>query len=113
MSRPAGFRITNGKGFHVTFDNGFTVSVQFGYGNYCENRYEGDSNEYNQRRLGEQGSATAEVAVWGPDGKFVKLDEYDDVCGYVTPEQVALLLHRVSTIQRTDQLENFDVLLVK
>ncbi len=26
----AGFRITGKKGFHVTFENGWTVSVQFG-----------------------------------------------------------------------------------
>lgn len=30
------FRITRGKGFHVSFPNGYTVSVQFGPGNYCD-----------------------------------------------------------------------------
>jgi len=32
------FAITEGKGFHITFDNGVTVSVQFGYGDYCDNK---------------------------------------------------------------------------
>lgn len=31
------FSISNNKGFHVTFENGWTVSVQFGGGNYCDN----------------------------------------------------------------------------
>ena len=31
------FEVTTGKGFHVTFENGWTVSVQFGPGNFCDN----------------------------------------------------------------------------
>ena len=31
------FRITHGQGFQLDFDNGVTVSVQFGGGNYCKN----------------------------------------------------------------------------
>ena len=27
-----------GKGFHLKFDNGLILSVQIGWGNYCENR---------------------------------------------------------------------------
>lgn len=33
-------RITGGKGFGMSFDNGWAVSVQFGYGNYADN-YDG------------------------------------------------------------------------
>lgn len=29
------FKITGSKGFHITFKNDVTVSVQFGWGNYC------------------------------------------------------------------------------
>lgn len=28
------FNITKSKGFHITFENGYRVSVKFGYGNY-------------------------------------------------------------------------------
>ena len=31
------FRITDNKGFHLTFKNGVTISVQFGIGNYGDN----------------------------------------------------------------------------
>lgn len=33
------FRITGGKGFQITFDNGVTVSVQFGFGDHCNNKF--------------------------------------------------------------------------
>ena len=48
------FKITSGKGFHVTFPNGYTVSVQWGSGNW------------------------AETAVWGPDGELLPLVRYED-----------------------------------
>lgn len=32
-----GFKVTGGKGFHLTFENGITISTQFGGGNYCDN----------------------------------------------------------------------------
>ena len=32
--------ITQGKGFQLKFANGWTVSVQFGWGNYCGNRHD-------------------------------------------------------------------------
>tara|TARA_Y100000034_G_C6655133_1_gene286952 strand:+ start:96 stop:581 length:486 start_codon:yes stop_codon:yes gene_type:complete len=35
----AGFRVCDGKGFQIRFKNGWTLSVQFGQHNYCENRY--------------------------------------------------------------------------
>jgi hypothetical protein len=31
------FKSTENKGFQMTFENGWTISVQFGYGNYCDN----------------------------------------------------------------------------
>ena len=39
------FKITEGKGFHITFANGYTVSVQFGPDNYCDH-YHKNSEKY-------------------------------------------------------------------
>ena len=50
------FQITDGRGFHITFPNGITVSTQFGPGHYCENRYK----EFKSF----DGSDTCEVAIW-------------------------------------------------
>ena len=39
-----GFRTGGNKGFHIVFPNGWTVSVQIGKGNYCEN-YDLDADD--------------------------------------------------------------------
>lgn len=63
------------KGFYMRFGNGYEISVQFGQVNGCD-----------------QGKTTAEVAVFNPEGQFVKLGENDDVLFNVPPERVAELL---------------------
>jgi len=96
-----GFRITSGKGFQMTFANGYTISVQFGYGNYCDNCDEAPPTafEYQQHNamLGELGSNTAELAVWDSNGEWVQMDEDQDVLGYVTPNYVAEIIAKVSS----------------
>jgi hypothetical protein len=85
----AGFKITGGKGIHIRFDGGYTVSIQFGPGNYCQN--------YNLSWLDKDafsGSPDAECAVWGPDGKMIQMPDWDDnVKGYMSPSQVLDLLN--------------------
>ena len=80
------FSISDNKGFQITFENGYSVSVQFGPGNYCENK----DLPYNH---GEEVpmSNTAETALISPDG-FV---EYrgDDVEGHMSPKDVLELLN--------------------
>lgn len=91
------FKITQNKGFHLSFENGLTVSVQFGAGNYCGNK-----------RMALQGTPddkdceckTAEIAVFKTDSgewmtrKFFK-GIGDDVLGYLSADEVALLIRRV------------------
>jgi hypothetical protein len=64
-----GFKITDGKGFHMTFENGYTVSVQWGGGNYCDNYDEEIGGDRNA--VGKKGCRDAEVAVWGQDGDLI------------------------------------------
>lgn len=87
-----GFYITGGKGFHITFPNGWTISVQFGPGNYCGN-YDRDIRTETEAS-GKDGSATAETAYWGPDGKMVEEDG-DTVQGYQTVDQVMDRIARI------------------
>lgn len=85
-----GFYITGGKGFHVVFENRWTVSVQFGPGNYCDH-YHADFNE--RIKCGERGSSTAETAVFTPDGAMVVMDgDNDSVQARQSPAQVLALL---------------------
>lgn len=79
------FKITDGKGFQITFDNGYSISVQFGPGNYCENR---DLPYDAPKKLNIFQSKDAEIAVFNPDGEFVRLDEHDDVLGRLSSEEV-------------------------
>ncbi|MEM7416812.1 MAG: hypothetical protein AAF389_15000 [Gemmatimonadota bacterium] len=97
MSAP-GFRITSGRGFHLSFPNGYTVSVQFGLGNYCANRnlesMPSDLVAFDAQ-LGAQGCPDAEVAVWGPDGDMLHGPDgsWDDcVNGWQSPNEVAALI---------------------
>ena len=98
-----GFVSTESKGFHMIFSNGLVASVQWGYGNYCDNRHNSNvfynSNTYNAN----VSSETAEVAVWKANewlnaNDFVPEEcrgDCDTVVGYMTPEQVVDFLYNV------------------
>lgn len=99
------FKITNGSGFHITLENGFTVSVQWGPATYSDNhdklfsRGNTDYDEHN-RQWGATGSTTAECAVWGPpDNAMIDHPMFDgDVVGArMTPAQVLELLSWAAT----------------
>lgn len=99
-----GFKITDGKGFQITFDNGVTVSVQFGIGNYCENR-DTKIKDYSfiekNRMLGEIGSENAEVAIWDKEGNWISrecpyMDKDDNVAGWISPEELLKILEWAS-----------------
>lgn len=86
------FGITEGKGFYITFKNGYTVSVQFGGGNYCDNYRNETSTEANIES-GKLGSNTAECAVWADDGLFLRYGDWGNlVSNRSTPADVLELL---------------------
>lgn len=101
MKKNPGFSITHASGFRITFDNGYTISVQFGIGNYCEHYPQllnpsGDIvDRMSQPRKAEiWSSKDAEIAVLDPNDSFINLseiglDQEDPVKGYVESEQVA------------------------
>lgn len=96
-----GFVSTMRRGFHMTFKNGLTISVQWGAGNYCDNHFPEDLDfSYSK----DAKSDTAEIAVITPNGEFidpqtfVKYDLQSDgaVAGWLDADQVAELIHNVS-----------------
>ena len=101
MSR---FSNTGGKGFHLTFDNNWTISVQFSGGHYCDNYTEKWNFAQKQVAKGDSvRSSNAEIAVWSnrvSDSNLIWL-ENDTVRGYTTAEEVAKVLHKVSTAKST------------
>ena len=89
------FEITRGTGFKITFENGWTISVQFGSFNYCDKH---DLRDFCPAppKDGFCSSATAEVAVIRPDGKLARISDCDEVMGWQTPDQVFALMARVA-----------------
>lgn len=87
-------KITGGTGFQITFDNGITISVQFGRGNYCEHKMSrlpfGSFIDIHE-------SNTAEIALFDHNGEWITRqaalavtgeDICDDVLGWQNTEQV-------------------------
>ena len=95
------FRINDNKGFSVTFDNGYTVSVQFGPGNYGSD-YQLGFDSYGKPMT----SDTAETALLDPDGNFVPYKgngnfvpyKGDDVQGYQSPTDVLALMNYAASL---------------
>ena len=85
------FRITEGKGFQMTFANGWKVSVQWGIGNLCPNRLvhpsEWTPSAYGemQRKLGAAGSPVAEAGWWKDSGDI-------EVAGDMSADEVLALM---------------------
>ena len=101
MSR---FSNSRGSGFHLVFDNNWTVSVQFGGGHYCDNYDKKWNFAQEQAAKGDSiRSSTAEIAVWSnrvSDSNLIWLED-DTVRGYTTANEVAQVIHKVSTAKST------------
>lgn len=79
-------------GFHMTFENGWTISVQFGKSNYIADR-EHDGHSIN-----------AEIAAWGPDGEWYYFpDSNDQVLGWQSPNQVLEWMNFFANMKWVDE----------
>ena len=94
------FKITMNRGFHITFKNGYTVSVQFGPNSYCDHyhpSYSSSSSLYeyaSNEECGKIGSTTAECAVIVDDVLIeTPFFDGDTVKGWMTPKEVLKLLN--------------------
>ncbi len=85
-------------GFSITFENGNTVSVRWGPGNYCNPVHpEGRMAPHDApQRADVWESTTAEVAAWDSDGNWHN-HGMDQVSGWLTPEEVAKFITFVAT----------------
>ena len=81
------FTSSHNKGFRMTFGNGFSISVQWGVGNYCEKRDGGEWNEATKHDYWDSNSA--EIAVFDNNGGFVAIGNDDVVIGWVQADNVA------------------------
>ena len=81
------FKSTRNKGFQMTFENGWTISVQFGYGNYCDNSRHPEGWNFSKKQEVTE-SSDAEIAIWGADGEWYNFGS-DTVKGYCSADEVA------------------------
>jgi hypothetical protein len=84
---------TNNKGFRMTFENGWTISVQFGYGNYCDNNHHPEGFDFSTKQ-DIVNSSNAEIAIWDKDGEWFDFGG-DTVKGYCTADEVASWIEKV------------------
>jgi hypothetical protein len=73
-------KITAGKGFQITFANGYTVSVQWGPGNYCDNHSYYWCSQAETRptviaRFGDDGSDYLSGLIFAENGSSAPLVE--------------------------------------
>ena len=99
MERNNDFRIIYGKGFHLPVGN-YYISVQFGYGNYCENY----NKEFPATRPWSWECPDAEVAIMSKNDRFVTWDilnemdvkwdnfDGDEIISHATPDQVCQII---------------------
>ena len=83
----------HGNGFQITFDNGWTVSVQWHKAAYCT-------------RIDDSSASNCEVAVWNSEGQWFSFLEdrlldngQTDVMDHVEMEDLASIINRVSIFQ--------------
>ena len=74
------------KGLHITCSDGQVFSIQFGAGNYCENKNGSTTEQYENKPNTE--SSDCEMAAWDKGAKWntqelIKECDGDDVVGYV------------------------------
>ena len=103
------------KGFRMTFENGLSISVQWGVGNYCEKQNSGEWNESSKHDF--WSSNSAEIAVFNKEGSMIPItgytlenedgteDKYTDVVsGWLSTNQVAKVIAIVSSAQTEDEM---------
>lgn len=98
------FEITEGKGFHLTFANGIMLSVQFGRGNYCENRHITWDEEKKNKSLS---SKDAEIAIWDKEGEYLTNEANKDIYGEELHDDVKGWLSVTDVVKFANWCENY------
>ena len=95
------FKLTAGKGFSVVLLNDWEVSVQWGPGNYSDNRWnEAIPYDKSEPEYGEWQSKTAEIRALDVLGKPWEFPDGQEVLGYCTVEQVLEFISAMSEITK-------------
>ena len=97
------FECNFNKGFHMTFENGFQLSVQWGTMNYCTRK---SFDEFGiEQKSDHWESATAEISIFKKGGGMVPITEIDTVAGWLTTDEVAKVMAIVSSATSEIEIE--------
>ena len=88
------FSVKGGQGFQITFENGYTVSVQFGKYHYCSNK----KLKIHDDTYADD-CANAETAIFYKGDRFLEY-KGDDVQSYQSPKEV------LETLKYAESLPN-------
>jgi len=102
------FVATENKGFRMKFDNGFSISVQWGTMNYCEKKnlmaeYKAEMKENYIK------STDAEVAVFDSEGGMLAIGDEDSVIGWLGTDDVAKIITIVQSAHPDNEEEGNSV----
>ena len=99
------FVATRNKGVAMTFDNGFTISVQWGTENYCEKKNT-TIHPTDPMKHTRWDSLSAEIAVFeGERMLSVATDGVDDVIGWLGTDDVAKIIAIVQSAHPDNEEE--------
>jgi hypothetical protein len=91
------FKITKHRGFQITFENGWTVSVQFGGGMYCKN-YDRDCGS--EQKINILKCQDAEIAAFDDNGEMLEFLDGDTVKGYVSPNETLEFMNKIAGMKK-------------
>jgi len=97
------FKTIFNRGFHMTFDNGLTISVQWGHFNYCERKKEVYITDELRHPIVE--SKDAEIAIWDKSKDSWLNFGSDTVKGYCTSNEVADWICKASAATSIESLQ--------
>ena len=99
-----GFTATQNKGFRMNFENGLTISVQWGTMNYCEKKNLGAKYKDEMKEPIWE-SKSAEIAVFNEEG-IVPIGGDDQVIGWLSSNEVASVITIVSSSKDKDEIQD-------
>ena len=98
------FIATENKGFRMNFENGLTISVQWGTMNYCEKKNLGAKYKDEMKEPIWE-SKTAEIAVFNDEG-IIPVGDSDEIIGWCSADEVAKIIEGVSSAESSEEIIN-------
>jgi len=98
------FVSTQNKGFNMTFENGISISVQWGVGNYCSRKNDGEFGESMKGEFWEATSAEIMIKDTKNNPQNINLGNKDLVAGWLSSDQVADCINACSQARNVPHL---------